>query len=171
MGLDNVKLSPYLLKELYENSLIELSKAKTPALPKERGTEKSSIKHLGKNEKNILITVNEEGYAFLSDADLSFLISVLGACSLTIEDCAVVNCSGNSDAVYDKLLSQFNPGVILFLGTEPQQLGFPLQIPHYKVQEYNNQQYLCAPALQELSADKSAKKLFWEGLKKIFSER
>ena len=84
-------------------------------------------------------------------------------------DAALVNTSNDETIKYEKLMNQFSPAVILFLGTEPQLLGFPVQIPMYQVQQYNKQQYLCAPSLQKLSTDKEEKKQLWLCLKKIFS--
>jgi hypothetical protein len=81
----------------------------------------------------------------------------------------LVNCHGNSAAVYQTLQAQFNPGIVLFLGTQPQELDFPVQIPAYRIQQYNNQQYLCAPSLKALAADKEEKKQLWNALKILFA--
>ena len=96
-------------------------------------------------------------------------MNILNACKVTMADAALVNSYSNENVVYDKLIKIFTPSTILFIGTEPQSLGFPVQIPMYQVQAYNKQQYLCAPSLQTLSADKEEKKQLWVALKKIFS--
>ena len=185
MGLDDIKLSPFLVKKLYEKTLIDSSFAKSNIvenhpflqekknpLEKENVSETKhpdQIKYLGKNAKKILILVNEPEHAFLGDEELSFLMNVLNACSISMVDVAVVNSNNDETVEYEKLMIQFSPSVILFLGTEPQLLGFPVQIPIYQVQQYNKQQYLCAPNLQKLSTDKEEKKQLWVSLKKIFS--
>ena len=181
MSLDNLKLSPYLLKEMYGNTLIETADEMTGKRiksPEKKAAEKpgkkndsvavNEIKFLGKNNSNILILVNEKEHAFLSDADLAFLLSVLNACKISADDAALVNCFANEDAVYEKLETQFSPRIILFIGTEPQLLGFPVQIPRYRIQQYNRQQYLCAPSLAELAANKEEKKQLWNALKQLF---
>ena len=127
------------------------------------------IKYLGKNSKNILVLINEKEHAFLGDDELSFLMNILNACNVSMADAALVNVSNDESINYEKLTKQFLPEVILFLGTEPQLLGFPVQIPMYQVQQYNKQQYLCAPALQKLYTYKEEKKQLWLCLKKIFS--
>ena len=102
--------------------------------------------------------------------ELNFLISILTSFHISIDnDVALVNSHNNPYVNYESLISHFSPEILLFLGPEPQQLGFPIQIPPYKAQVYNKQQYLCAPSLQKLSADKDAKKQQWTALKLIFS--
>lgn len=185
MSLDDIKLSPFLVKKLYEKTLIDSSFAKRKkaesqvhvkrekkSLADETPSEylsQDSIKYLGNNAKNILILVSEEVHAFLGDDELSFLMNVLNACNISMVDVALVNSYNNEAIQYEKLMNQFYPSIILFLGTGPQLLGFPIQIPIYQVQNYNKQQYLCAPSLQKLSTDKEEKKQLWLSLKKIFS--
>ncbi|MCY7291429.1 MAG: hypothetical protein LH615_04530 [Ferruginibacter sp.] len=184
MSLDDIKFSPFLVKKLYKKSMIDSSFAKTnpienlsttsvkkTELQNEESLKKQDdvIKYLGKNDKHILILVNEPDHAFLGDDELSFLLTILNACSISMHDAALVNSHNNETVKYEKLMSQFSPSIILFLGIEPQQLGFPVQIPMYQVQQYNKQQYLCAPSLEILSKNKEEKKQLWLCLKKIFS--
>jgi len=180
MSLDDIKLSPFLVKKLYEKTLVVSSFANDVKVEiiQDLNSEESiptyandedSIKYLGKNNRHILIVVNEKDHKFLGDDELSFLMNILSACNITMADAALVNSYGNENVVYDKLIKTFTPSTILFIDTEPQALGFPVQIPMYQVQAYNKQQYLCTPSLQMLSADKEEKKQLWIALKKIFS--
>ncbi len=184
MSLDDIKLSPFLVKKLYENSLIDdgissvsignakIAKDENLHVSENMDVTKKgnfeSIKYLGKNAKNILILVYEEEHAFLGDDELSFLMNILNACAVSMQDVALVNAGNNADVVYENLNAQFEPCKIIFLGTEPQLLNFPVQIPQYKIQAYNNQQYLCAPSLEKLSSDKEEKKKLWMVLKVMF---
>ena len=184
MSLDDIKLSPFLVKKLYENSLIDTNdntnitsnatKAKDEnftEIEKKNVIKKEiagNIKYLGKNAKNILIIVDEKEHAFLGDDELSFLMNILNACAVSMQDVALINASNNDEVAYENLNAQFEPSIVLFIGTEPQLLNFPIQIPQYKIQAYNNQQYLCAPSLQKLSSDKEEKKKLWMVLKVLF---
>jgi hypothetical protein len=184
MSLDDIKLSPFLVKKLYENSLIddgissasignaEIAKDENLSFAEKTNVTKKgnfeAIKYLGKNAKNILIIVDENDHAFLGDDELSFLMNVLNACNVSMQDVALVNASKNAVVVYENLNEQFEPNIVLFLGTEPQLLNFPVQIPQYKIQQYNKQQYLCAPSLQKLLNDKEEKKKLWLVLKVLF---
>ena len=180
MSLDDIKLSPFLVKKLYEKTLVVSSFAKEENEKNQKeeadnaiittvSTKEELIKYLGKNNRHILIVVNEKDHKFLGDDELSFLMNILSACNITMADAALVNAYADENVVYENLIKNFEPSTILFIGTEPQALGFPVQIPMYQVQAYNKQQYLCTPSLQKLSADKEEKKQLWVALKKIFS--
>jgi Fe-S cluster assembly scaffold protein SufB len=184
MGLDDIKLSPFLVKELYSNSMIDnanntkalgdLKKAKDVDLVENIEKKPSNkiiegtIKFLGKNAKNILLVIAEKDHAFLGDDELSFLMNILNACGISMQDVALVNAQDNDAVVYENLNDQFAPEKIIFLGTEPHLLDFPVQIPTYKIQSYNKQQYLSAPSLQILSSDTAEKKKLWMVLKELF---
>jgi hypothetical protein len=185
MSLDDIKLSPYLVKKLYENSLLDYGMSPTLLGNTEMAKDKKEfivnktnatkiknfdpIKFLGKNAKNILIIVDEKEHAFLGDDELSFLINILDACTVSMHDVALVNASNNVDTVYENLNYQFTPTILIFLGTEPHLLNFPIQIPQYKIQDYNNQQYLSASSLQKLASNKEEKKKLWTALKVLFA--
>ena len=180
MSLDDIKLSPFLVKKLYEKTLVVSSFAKEENEKNQKvevdnaiittvSTKEELIKYLGKNNRHILIVVNEKDHKFLGDDELSFLMNILNACNVTMADAALVNAYADENVVYENLIVNFEPSTILFIGTEPQALGFPVQIPLYQVLAYNKQQYLCTPSLQKLSADKEEKKQLWVALKKIFS--
>ena len=180
MSLDDIKLSPFLVKKLYEKTLVVSSFAKEENEKNQKeeadnaiittvSTKEELIKYLGKNNRHILIVVNEKDHKFLGDDELSFLMNILSACNITMADAALVNAYADENVMYENLIKNFEPSTILFIGTEPQALGFPVQIPMYQVQAYNKQQYLCTPSLQKLSADKEEKKQLWVALKKIFS--
>ena len=87
---------------------------------------------------------------------------------MTMQHVALVNVHNNEEAVYEKLNAQFEPNQIVFFDTAPHLLNFPVQIPLYKIQKYNNQQYLCAASLSQIAQDKEEKKKLWGGLKVLF---
>ncbi len=178
MSLNDLKLTPFLLKEMYGTTLIDSgtekkekpgAKAVKVVPKKESKSPAGNIKFLGNNNKHILILVNESSHAFVSDDELNFLMAILNACKISGDDAALVNAYSNDAVEYEKLNEQFSPEIILFLGTAPHELGFPVQIPRYRIQQYNNQQYIAAPSLKELSADKEEKKQLWNALKVLFS--
>jgi DNA polymerase III psi subunit len=164
MSLDNIQLSPFLIGELYKNSLVDTDgKQLNASLLKA-----DELLFLGKNQKNILVMVNEENAVYLPDDDLNFLVDILTACKLSLSDIALINFFKNSKANYNTLMEKFRPAVVLFFGIEPAKLEFPLQFPHYQVQQYNHQVYLSSPSLNELANDKQKKMQLWASLKKLF---
>ena len=164
MSLDNIQLPPFLIGELYKNSLVDADNQQLKA----GLLEGNSLPFLGKNQKNILLIVQEENAVYLPDKDLSFLVGILTACKLSLSDTALINVFKNKEANYTSLLEKFKPVIIIFFGIEPAKLEFPLKFPHYQLQQYNNQTYLSAPTLNELSADINKKKQIWASLQKIF---
>jgi hypothetical protein len=185
MSINNIILSPFTVKKLYQTGLVVENNNKNnqsdflPAKDNEiENVEKkitnptnngNLMKHLGKNNRHILILVNRETHAFLDDDSLSFLMNILNACSISMQDVALVNVHNNADAVFQKLIEQFTPKYILFFDTAPHLLDFPVQIPSYKIQVYNNQQYLCATSLSNLERNKDEKKQLWLCLKTMFN--
>lgn len=174
MSIDNIEILPFVIGELYKNSLVDSAENNKIAVSVSSpgnadGYPPDHIRYLGNNSRNILVLTDEKEHAFLGDEDLNFLINIFNACKVTMENIAVVNIYNNEHAVYEKLMAQLKPAVIIFFGPEPQHLGFPIQIPAYRVQQYNKQQYLCAPCLQELAKDVEQKKLLWASLKTIFA--
>lgn len=165
MSLDNIQLSPLLVEKLYRKALVDLNTVKA-ASQKQSGL---SFNSLGNNEKNILIVVNEPAAVYLQDADLNLLVGILTACKLSMADIALINFHKNDHAGYTNLNESFNPSTILLFGVDPMQLEFPLNFPHFQLQAYNGQHYLCSPALSALAADVSLKKQLWLSLQKHFT--
>jgi len=165
MSLDNIQLSALLVEKLYSKALVDLNTVK--AVPQK--TAGPVFNWLGNNEKNILIVVNEPAAAYLPDSDLKLLVGILTACKLSMADVALLNFNNNTHADYSSLNAALNPSTIILFGIEPGHLDFPLHFPHFQLQPYNGQHYLCSPALAQLSADVSLKKQLWLSLQKHFT--
>lgn len=165
MSLNNIQLPTYLVGELYKNSLLDIDNQELNS----NLIKHDELNYLGKNEKNILLIVDEESAVFLPDDSLTFLIEILSACKLSLSDTALINVFEKKEIKYKLLNENFKPDIILFFGIEPAALEFPLQFPRYQIQKYINQIYLSAPSLDELAADIEKKRQLWVCLKKIFS--
>ena len=164
MSLDNIQLSPFLVQNLYTKSLVELKTVQVASAAKTT----NPIPFLGQNAKNILLLVNEKETPFATDDDLALLVSILSACKLSLADVALVNCNKNETLTYEDLIENFNPGFVILFGVTPKELFFPLHFPHYQLQQYNNQTFLCAPPLKMLATVIAEKKLLWNALQKHF---
>jgi DNA polymerase III psi subunit len=166
MSLDNIQLSPFLVQQLYKKTLYEIETIqKAPVIQKD-----ATISFLGKNEKNILVVVNEADAAFLPDADLNLLVGILTACKLSLADIALVNFNRNTTADYAKLMKEFSPVTIFLFGIQAKELQFPLHFPYFQLQQYNDQTYISAPSLKSLSENKEQKKELWACLQKYISK-
>ncbi len=164
MSLDNIQLSSYLLHNLYNKSLVDLK-------PEQKITDSllpTTIKFLGKNEKQLTILVEDKENVFLDDDLLNFLIKMMSACQVNLADMALINIHLQEEVNYQSIMQELKPDKIIFFGTEPQQLSFPLQFPQYQVQRYNKQVYLSAPSLGILKNNKEEKTKLWACLQQLF---
>lgn len=159
MSLNNVRLTPGLLADLYGNVLVETTATAAP---------EAVLKTLGGNAKNILIVVKREDQIILPQPELSFLTSILTACKLGLEDVAILNWNHAGDNGHKDVLHRFESRFVLLFDVTPLQFGLPMDFPPFQVQPFDNRQYLFAPALQKIQEHKGIKTELWSALKKMF---
>lgn len=164
MSLDNIQVPPIVLQDLYKKTLFDL-KTDGQAMV---SPETAPISHLGNNRKKIAIIVMSSEAIYLPDEDLKFLLGILLACKLSMEDIALVNVTEHSSLVYNDLTEQFSAEKIFLFGVDPEILKLPLQFPHYQVQQFNNQVYVSSASLTDLQNDKAEKMKLWNCLKTVF---
>jgi hypothetical protein len=164
MNFEQFHLPGFLLKDLYKESLVELNEIqKTP----EKTTD-INANVLGNNQKKVLILVSYPGELVITDIDLTFLLTVLQACNLSLNDVSIFNEAAVNNAKYQELIVTFKPAVILLFGVPQSAISLPLHFPDYQVQTFKDTRFLSAPTLSELQQDKTIKMKLWAGLKKIF---
>jgi hypothetical protein len=165
MSLDNIQLTPITLQGLFSKSLIGTPSIQAPG----DSSQKKKLSFLGKNQKQIIIIVDNDEALYLPDEQLNFLLGILGACKLTMEDVAIINIKKNEAFTYKTLSKELNAEKIFLFGVDASEIGLPLQFPYYQVQQYNKQVYLSSPLLTILQDDKVEKSKLWLCLKKVFS--
>lgn len=165
MSLNNIQLPAATVAALYKNSLVEL---KTVPVS-EMKTVTSSINILGKNAKGVVIIVSNAGTAYLPDDELNFLLGILNACRLNMDDVGIFNLQKNEGADYKTISSALHAEKIFLFGAGAEDIKLPLSFPPYQIQQYNNQVYLTAPALRALQNDKAEKTKLWNCLRQIFA--
>ncbi len=165
MSLDNIQLPAFIIQRLFKNSLVDLKS--TQSSPDSADT--ASFGFLGKNRQKTAILTRNPGALYLPEAELDFLMGILAACKLTMEDVALVNLHHHPSLDYGTLTAETGAQKILLLGTDPASIGLPIAFPQYQVQRFNNQVYLSAPALPLLQQDRMEKSKLWICLKQIFS--
>ena len=106
---------------------------------------------------------------YLPDEQLNFLLGILSACGLTMEDVAIVNTKKNRNLTYKAIELELKGASILLFGVSAAQINLPIEFPHYQVQSFNNQTYLAAPVLQEIQNSKEEKTKLWNCLKQFFA--
>jgi hypothetical protein len=164
MSLDNIQLPPLAIEGLFKKTLVELKTKQqikaTKAVP--------AFHLLGKNKKGVVVLIHNDATAFLPEEELNFLIGILSACQLTLEDAGIINMANSSQLNYHHFEKEIVSEKILLFGVAPAALELPLSFPHYQIQAYNNHTYLAAPALAVLMQHKAEKLQLWNCLKLIF---
>jgi hypothetical protein len=165
MSLDNIELTPFLIQELYKNSLVELYDTETENKIKQV----VPFNVLGNNKKKVIIIVENDETLYLPDTELNFLLGILSACKLTMEDVAILNIKKNKSVSYKSIELELKSEKIILFGVGPIQIELPFEFPHYQIQQYNNQTYVSAAMLLHIQDDKAEKTKLWNCLKQIFS--
>ena len=165
MSLDDIHLPSIVLQDLFKQSLIYLKDEKG----KEENNAEISFNTLGNNARQVLILVENEEAIYLPDDQLNFLLGILSACNLTMNDVAIFNTRKNKPANYKTLGAELKSEKFLLFGVSPAMIELPLDFPYYQVQQFNQQVYLTAPDLHTLQNNKSEKIKLWNSLKQIFT--
>ncbi len=167
MSLDNIQLPAMVIAGLFKNSIVDLDNGETTVTT--AAVPEKEVVFLGGNNRKITIIVWDESAIYLAEESLTFLMGILSACKLTMEDVALVNAAKNTALSYQNLHTQLQAENLLLFGVTPQQLELPLAFPQYQIQKYNGQSYLAAPPLTQLAQDKAEKTKLWNCLKQLFS--
>jgi hypothetical protein len=165
MSIDNIQLTPFLIQELFKKSLVESDSQE----PDKKLDPEVSFSILGHNRKKIIILVDNDETLYLPDEQLNFLLGILSACSLTMEDVAIINTRKNKNITYKAIEQELKGEKIILFGVAPAQINLPIEFPHYQVQPFNSQTYLSAAMLPEIQDNKAEKAKLWNCLKQIFA--
>jgi hypothetical protein len=161
MSIDNLRLNPLSIVHLFEKNLVVTTSSNTI-------TKKIEKQFLGNNSKNITIIVNYENATFISDEDLGFLTNILNACTLSMDNIAIIN-TKNSNINWSNVVDITNPNQLLFFGVSPTDFGMPILFSEYHIQNYNNVNCLLADNISKINMDKNLKTSLWTCLKKLFN--
>ena len=164
MNFEQFHLPGFLLRDLYKESLVELNEIQQSADKKPELKDNA----LGNNQKQVLILVNYADCQVISDPELSFLLTILNACKLTLNDVVIVNFATEEKITYQKLVQEFKPKVVLLFGVKQASISMPVLFPDFQVQSFMDIRFLSSPPLQSLQQDDTIKRKLWTGLKQLF---
>jgi DNA polymerase III psi subunit len=164
MNFEQFHLPGFLLRDLYKESLVELNEIQQSAVKKPELKDNA----LGNNQKQVLILVNYADSQVISDPELSFLLTILNACKLTLNDVVIVNFATEEKITYQKLVQEFKPKVVLLFGVKQASISMPVLFPDFQVQSFMDIRFLSSPPLQSLQQDDTIKRKLWTGLKQLF---
>lgn len=165
MSLDDIKLPGFVIQDLFQKTLVDLSVKEK----KQITTSNKELNFFGGNKQHILLVVNNPDIAFVTDQQLTFLSGILNACKLTLEDIGLLNIASYPAISYKIISDAFTPRIIMLFGITTDTIQLPFLMPDFQRQSYNNQVYLAIPSLQALENDKELKRKLWMVLQQIFS--
>ena len=125
-----------------------------------------TFKFLGKNEKQILILVNDKQNEVSSEQGRELLRKLVNAIALTAKDFALVNYANYEAAKFNDLHQFFGSKMVLAFGVFPNQLGLNEQ-PLNQFVAHNDSKLIFTKNLHDLDTDPTSKKLLWASLQQI----
>jgi hypothetical protein len=165
MSLDNFQISVGLTTELYKNSLVALD---TPQV-KSNSLKLQSLNFLGKNQKQILILVNDKEAVHLNGSDTALLTGILNACKLNFNDIALLNLAQHNGIDLSSIQDNFNPKVMITFGINLTSIEIEQHYEYYVINKLKSMTFLNAASLTQIGKNVEEKKQLWNCLKSIFS--
>jgi hypothetical protein len=147
----------------YKEPILSLPKAEEPSA---LAIQQISFKHLGKNEKGILILVNDLQHPVSSPQGTELLRKLVLSINLKNADFALVNYAQYSNVKFSQFYQFFNCNLVLSFGVEAEHLDLPVQTLH-QLSILNNIRMIFTLNLHDLDSDVMAKKLLWANLQKL----
>jgi hypothetical protein len=127
---------------------------------------KVTFNYLGKNQKNILILVNDSQNDVSTEQGRELLRKLVKAIDLTANDFALVNYANYLGQKYTHLKDAFNCRLILAFGVAARDLDLPEQSSHQLV-SHDNIKLVFTSNLDELDRDQASKKKLWASLQQL----
>lgn len=124
------------------------------------------FKYVGKNQKCVLILVNDMENAVSTDRGRELLRNIVKAIQLSASDFALVNYSEYKGAKFRDLGAFFSCRLVLAFGVAPEELGLA-EYPQNKLVLEEDIQMVFSGNLDVLAADQNGKKTLWGSLKQL----
>lgn len=124
------------------------------------------FKYLGKNQKQILILVNDAINEVSTEQGRELLRKLVKAIELTANDFALVNYANYGNAKFSDLKNFFSCKLLLSFGVTAQQLELAEQ-PLHQLSATENIQLVFTNNLHDLDSDQASKKVLWGSLQQL----
>jgi hypothetical protein len=134
--------------------------------PKANYSKEWNFEFLGKNQKHILILVNDAANKVSSPQGTELLRKLVKAIELTNNDFALVNYANYDGATFEDLNQVFSCQLLLSFGVNTDKLGLPEQ-PLHEITELNKTRLIFTTNLHDLDSDQMSKKTLWATLQKL----
>jgi hypothetical protein len=125
---------------------------------------KPFYEYLGENNKSFLVIINNTEKDFLAKADLDFLLKIIKAKGLVLDDIAILNKAKYQNLSFDTLKEFFGFNKMLTFGINPKEFGV-VGIESNKKFIFKKSSILGTWDLGQLNTDVKKKTTFWNELK------
>ena len=149
--------------KVYEEPIADLSMVQEPNMVSKP---KLDFKYLGKNQRNILILVNDSENEVSTEQGRELLRKLVNAIALTAKDFALVNYANYNTATYADFNDFFACKLVLAFGVNAKQLGLAEQ-PLHQLNELGETKLVFTTNLHDLDSDQTSKKTLWASLQKL----
>lgn len=138
----------------------------TPPAAQQTPPASQHFKHVGSNERNVLILVHDEVHPVSTLAGRELLGNILKAIKLQRDDCALVNYASYNGTQFSEFQSFFDPQYVFAFGVSPEQLGLS-GAAYNSIVAQGTCKLIFSSNLDALSSDPATKKLLWASLQQI----
>ncbi len=164
---DGLHFLPFFLKEpIYSIKEPSFSPGQAETKP-----DLSNIPVLGGNKKKVLILVEENHTAFISQTNEQLLQNILNAVALSLEDVALINLKNVpfEPAMLPEILKNIPFQIFISFGAEPDAWPISNFFVKYTVSsDDTRRKFLLADSLNDLRQDPLKKKKLWQSLQELF---
>jgi hypothetical protein len=161
-SLNNIRLTPRMLADLYGQSLV--APIDHTAVRKTAPVPIVVPKFLGGNAKRITVLVRHHESAFLPENELAFLTKMLDACRLNIGDVSIVNLATQPIAPEEAATALQAEKTLCF--------GLKSDAPLFSLTQLSGKPAIYAPAIEQMVSEtadaRALKSKLWTALKQMF---
>ena len=125
-----------------------------------------NFNYLGKNQKNILILVNDSNHEVSTDQGRELLRKLVKAIGLTAADFALVNYANYPNEKFEAFVRFFSCRLLLCFGVDPLHLGLPA-VAFNQLISHQSGTHVFAKNLHDLDQDLESKKMLWNSFKNL----
>lgn len=178
MGINDLTLSPAFLAAIYPESLVDLNNPDSVSKKADRPPSSppiespQPIRFQGGNKQKISFVVSDASADFMNENEMSFLLKILAACKLVLEDISLINLA-KTPASFTQISDQLHPRIIFCWGVRPAKLGLSSELPDFSVSDLNGISVVPVHSRDVLQGDSKEgvelKKRLWACLKKLFT--
>lgn len=125
------------------------------------------FKYLGKNQRNILILVNDEQNDVSDEAGRELLRKIVKSVNLSANDFALLNYAKYKGVGLHQLQAYFSSVLVFSFGVTPEQLAIATTHPDHTIVQEGTVRMIFSAELRVLDQNPAGKKALWGSLQNL----